>query len=62
MEVVLQPSGCHWVVFAANRAAYHDSTAVCVPAAAAGVRPLQKRIQGSQPLTPDFVKTIIPAP
>lgn|GEM_PF-2701259 len=62
MEVVLQPSGCHWVVFAARHAAYHDSIAISVPAATAGVRPPQKRLQGSLPLTPNFVKPIIAAP
>jgi hypothetical protein len=62
MEVVLQPSGCHWVVFVARRVARRDSTFTPMPAARAGVYARQKRAQGSLPLTPDFVKTIIAAP
>jgi hypothetical protein len=61
MEVVLQPLGCHWVVRAACRAACHDSLPAYTPALSAGVCALQKRAQGSLPLTADFVKTIIPA-
>jgi hypothetical protein len=59
MEVVLQPSGCHWVVCAVRRAACHDRIFVCLPIVAAGVCALPRRGQGSLPLTPQTRKPII---
>ena len=61
MEVVLQPSGCHWVMRAACRAACRDRLIVYMPDVAAGVCAPERRGQGSLPLTPGFVKPIIPA-
>ena len=61
MKVVLQPSGCHWVVCAVRRAACHDRILVCIPAVAAGVCALPRRGHGSLPLTPRIHKPIIPA-
>jgi hypothetical protein len=60
MEVVLQPSGCHWVVCAVRSAAWRDRFFVSTPAATIGVCALQRRGQGSLPLTPYTDKPIIP--
>ena len=60
MKVVLQPSGCHWVVCAVRSAAWLDRLFVSPPAATAGVCALPRRGQGSPPLTPYTDKPIIP--
>ena len=61
MEVVLQPSGCHWVVCAALGVARCDRIRIPVSFAAAVVSALPSRGQGSLPLTPETEKPIIPA-
>jgi len=60
MKVVLQPSGCHWVVRAVCSPAWLDRFFVSNPARAAGVCAPQRGGQGSPTLTPYADKPIIP--
>ena len=61
MEVVLQPSGCHWVVGAARRVALCGRVCLSVSFAAVAVSAPLGRGQGVLPLTPQNPKPIIPA-
>jgi len=61
MKVVLQPSGCHWVVCVARCVALRGRVRLSASFAAVAVSALPRHGQGSLPLTPQDPKPIIPA-